>query len=214
MRTAGSIGPVEHRRKAAVPWLPICRRTPISARFPFLNSLYSLNSLNSSRSDDSSNVQELVPSQMWRVEFITCSLTTCYADGLSVACNLILQRKTKQKLTLEEAFMYRTIDTLHEYRLRYPDTAAVPTLTQSGLLGLLLAAQDRRAAELLDGERCGNAFGALLPMLAALFGERLQPWNSITTPLLSRSLLALTPNPFPLVSSWPKKSAAMLSSER
>ena len=44
--------------------------------------------------------------------------------------------------------MYRTIDTLHEYRLRYPDTAAVPTLTQSGLLGLLLAAQDRKAAEL------------------------------------------------------------------
>jgi hypothetical protein len=44
--------------------------------------------------------------------------------------------------------MYRTIDTLHEYRLRYPNTAAVPTLTQSGLLGLLLAAQDRKAAEL------------------------------------------------------------------
>ena len=43
--------------------------------------------------------------------------------------------------------MYRTIDTLHEYRLRYPGTAAVPTLTQSGLLGLLLAAQDRKAAE-------------------------------------------------------------------
>ena len=44
--------------------------------------------------------------------------------------------------------MYRTIDTIHEYRLRYPDTAAVPTLTQSGLLGLLLAAQDRKAAEM------------------------------------------------------------------
>jgi hypothetical protein len=44
--------------------------------------------------------------------------------------------------------MYRTIETLHEYRLRYPDTAAVPTLTQSGLLGLLLAAQDRKTAEL------------------------------------------------------------------
>lgn len=44
--------------------------------------------------------------------------------------------------------MYRTIETVHEYRLRYPDTAAVPTLTQSGLLGLLLAIQDRKAAEL------------------------------------------------------------------
>ena len=43
--------------------------------------------------------------------------------------------------------MYRTIETVHEYRLRYPDTAAVPTLTQSGLLGFLLAVQDRKAAE-------------------------------------------------------------------
>ena len=42
--------------------------------------------------------------------------------------------------------MHRTIDTLHEYRLRYPDTASVPTLTQSGLLGLLLAQQDYKAA--------------------------------------------------------------------
>lgn len=44
--------------------------------------------------------------------------------------------------------MYRTIDTVHEYRLRHPDTAPIPTLTQSGLLGLLLAAQDRKAAKL------------------------------------------------------------------
>jgi hypothetical protein len=44
--------------------------------------------------------------------------------------------------------MYRTIETVHEYRLRYPDTAAVPTLTQSGLLGVLLAAQARKAAKL------------------------------------------------------------------
>jgi hypothetical protein len=42
--------------------------------------------------------------------------------------------------------MYRTTDTVHEYRLRYPDTAAIPTLTQSGALGYLLAMQDRRAA--------------------------------------------------------------------
>ena len=44
--------------------------------------------------------------------------------------------------------MDRTITTLHEYRLRYPDTAAIPTLTQSGLLGLLLARQDLKAASL------------------------------------------------------------------
>jgi hypothetical protein len=42
--------------------------------------------------------------------------------------------------------MHRTIETLHEYRLRYPDSAPIPTLTQSGLLGLLLAEQDRKAA--------------------------------------------------------------------
>jgi hypothetical protein len=42
--------------------------------------------------------------------------------------------------------MYRTIDTVHEYRLRYPDTAAIPTLTQSGALGYLLAVHDKRVA--------------------------------------------------------------------
>jgi len=42
--------------------------------------------------------------------------------------------------------MYRTIDTVHEYRLRFPETAAIPTLTQSGALGYLLALQDKKAA--------------------------------------------------------------------
>lgn len=42
--------------------------------------------------------------------------------------------------------MDRTITTLHEYRLRYPDTAAIPTLTQSGLLGLILYRQELKAA--------------------------------------------------------------------
>ena len=42
--------------------------------------------------------------------------------------------------------MYRTITTLHEYRTRYPDSAAIPTLTQSGLLGLLLDRQRYKAA--------------------------------------------------------------------
>jgi hypothetical protein len=44
--------------------------------------------------------------------------------------------------------MDRTITTLHEYRLRYPDSAAIPTLTQSGLLGLILYRQDLKAATL------------------------------------------------------------------
>lgn len=42
--------------------------------------------------------------------------------------------------------MNRTIITLHEYRLRYPETAAIPTLTQSGLLGHLLYRQNLKAA--------------------------------------------------------------------
>jgi hypothetical protein len=44
--------------------------------------------------------------------------------------------------------MDRTVTTLHEYRLRYPDSAAIPTLTQSGLLGLILYRQDLKAASL------------------------------------------------------------------
>ena len=38
--------------------------------------------------------------------------------------------------------------TLHEYRLRYPESAAIPTLTQSGLLGLLLDRQELKRARL------------------------------------------------------------------
>jgi hypothetical protein len=44
--------------------------------------------------------------------------------------------------------MDRTITTLQEYRLRYPDSAAIPTLTQSGLLGMILYRQDLKAASL------------------------------------------------------------------
>jgi hypothetical protein len=44
--------------------------------------------------------------------------------------------------------MHRTITTLHEYRTLYPDSAAIPTLTQSGLLGLLLDRQRYKAANL------------------------------------------------------------------
>jgi hypothetical protein len=42
----------------------------------------------------------------------------------------------------------RTIINLHEYRLRYPDSAQIPTLTQSGFLGLLLERQRYKAAKL------------------------------------------------------------------
>ena len=44
--------------------------------------------------------------------------------------------------------MHRTITTLCEYRTLYPDTASIPTLTQSGLLGLLLDRQRYKAANL------------------------------------------------------------------
>jgi hypothetical protein len=44
--------------------------------------------------------------------------------------------------------MDRTIIDLHEYRLRYPDSAQIPTLTQSGFLGLLLERQRYKAAKL------------------------------------------------------------------
>jgi hypothetical protein len=44
--------------------------------------------------------------------------------------------------------MDRTIISLHEYRLRYPDSAGIPTLTQSGFVGLLLERQRYKAAKL------------------------------------------------------------------
>jgi hypothetical protein len=44
--------------------------------------------------------------------------------------------------------MHRTITTLHEYRTLYPDSAAIPTLTQSGLLRVLLDRQSYKAASL------------------------------------------------------------------
>ena len=44
--------------------------------------------------------------------------------------------------------MHRTITTLHEYRTLYPESAPIPTLTQSGLLGLLLDRQRCKAAGL------------------------------------------------------------------
>lgn len=78
--------------------------------------------------------------------------------------------------------MYRTIDTIHEYRLRYPDTAAVPTLTQSGLLGLLLAVQDRKAAEAarapsLVETHLGRSCERLWPYLADAYRSRIPSYQ-------------------------------------
>jgi hypothetical protein len=61
--------------------------------------------------------------------------------------------------------MYAAIS-LHEYRLRHPRSARVPTITQSGLLRRLLEQQQRKTARLarrraarrrMDA-RTGNAF--------------------------------------------------------
>jgi len=45
--------------------------------------------------------------------------------------------ETPQRVNKQNNFtlMYHTMATLHEYRTRYPDRAANPTLTQRGLLG-------------------------------------------------------------------------------
>jgi len=50
--------------------------------------------------------------------------------------------KSQQQATSMDQSVY----TLHEYRLRYPESAEVPTLTQSGLLALLLERQRHKAA--------------------------------------------------------------------
>ena len=66
-----------------------------------------------------------------------------------LARKLIQHMETQPKAENEQpTHMDRTITNLHEYRLRYPDSAAIPTLTQSGLLGLILYRQDLRAASL------------------------------------------------------------------
>jgi hypothetical protein len=56
--------------------------------------------------------------------------------------------------------MSRTIDNLHDYRVSYSDVAPIPKLTQSSLLGLLLAVQDHEAASPLGGRRVWKPFFA------------------------------------------------------
>jgi hypothetical protein len=79
------------------------------------------------------------------VSCVTCLLPDIYANRRSLARNLILSLG-KATNPNKRKTMFRTIDTVHEYRLRYPDTAPIPTLTQSGALGFLLAVQDKKAA--------------------------------------------------------------------
>jgi len=78
--------------------------------------------------------------------------------------------------------MDRTTTTLHEYRLRYPDTAAVPTLTQSGLLGLLLYRQDLKAASF--ARRCAMWRSVCAAPRKVCVGI----WRALTIPKLRDSV--------------------------
>ena len=77
--------------------------------------------------------------------------------------------------------MDRTITTLHEYRLRYPDSAAIPTLTQSGLLGLILYRRDLKAASLARRSAIWRRVCAAPRRTCAGI------WRALITPQLRRS---------------------------
>ena len=77
--------------------------------------------------------------------------------------------------------MYRTITTLHEYRLRYPDSATIPTLTQSGLLGLLLDRQRHKATNLARRRAMWKSVCAAPRKLCAGI------WRALTIPELRHS---------------------------
>jgi len=78
--------------------------------------------------------------------------------------------------------MDRTIATLHEYRLRYPDTAAIPTLAQSGLLRLLLYRQNLKAASF--ARRCAMWRSVCTAPRKVCVGI----WRALTIPKLRDSL--------------------------
>lgn len=77
--------------------------------------------------------------------------------------------------------MDRTTTNLHEYRLRYPDSAAIPTLTQSGLLGLILYRQDLKAASLARRRAMWRR------VLAAPRNACTSIWLTVVTPELRHS---------------------------
>jgi hypothetical protein len=89
--------------------------------------------------------------------------------------------ETQPKPKNQPRHMDRTITTLHEYRLRYPDSAAIPTLTQSGLLGLILYRQDLKAARLARRRAMWRRVRAAPHRACAGI------WRALITPQLRRS---------------------------
>jgi hypothetical protein len=83
--------------------------------------------------------------------------------------------------------MYLTTISLHEYRMRYPGSAAIPTLTQSGFLGLLLERQRLRAKRLLRRHAKWQLFRAAPRIAWVRF------WQAFAGPSLS------SPSPHPSV---------------
>ena len=77
--------------------------------------------------------------------------------------------------------MDRSIISLHEYRLRYPDSAEIPTLTQSGFVGLLLERQRCKATKLARRRARWRS------MFAALRNLRTGIWRVLAIPELRRS---------------------------
>jgi hypothetical protein len=77
--------------------------------------------------------------------------------------------------------MDRTVITLHEYRMRYPDSAAIPTLTQSGLLGVLLDRQRQKAASKARRHAMWSSVCALPRKAWVSF------WRALTVPELRSS---------------------------
>jgi hypothetical protein len=87
--------------------------------------------------------------------------------------------------------MHRTIITLHEYRMRYPDTAAIPTLTQSRLLEVLLDRQRYKAAKLARRRARWKS------ICTAPRNAFVTIWKALSTPALisSPSRASLAPRP-------------------
>jgi hypothetical protein len=97
-----------------------------------------------------SELSRFRPEKLSNWKFVTPAAVNTYVFLKLLALKLVLPfGNSSQNQRLEQHTpMDRTILTLHEYRLRYPDTAEIPTLTQSGLLGVLLDRQQRKAASL------------------------------------------------------------------
>jgi len=77
---------------------------------------------------------------------------------------------------------------LHEYRLRHPRSALVPTITQSGLLRLLLEQQQRKTA------RLARRRAARRRMAARNWQRVSYVWRAITRGSLRGSHTAVPPS--------------------